>query len=145
MILFVFLYTTYENFRRRGLRGDNRINVYDRGCTNNFLEVFCSRIEPSKNNFRGYVHEEALKSSKAGNIQVTEVDNSDGDRRVKVEEDLEIGDDLMKISQRRNSQDIGDIRGRGSDRSPISRSELDFGFGLESQFSSRSESRHSGW
>jgi len=69
--------------------------VYDRGCTNNFLEVFCSRIEPSKNNFRGYVHEEALKSSKAGNIQVTEVDNSDGDRRVKVEEDL--GNILIKI------------------------------------------------
>lgn len=112
---------------------------------NSFVEVFCSKIEPSKNNFRGYVHERASKTSKGGNVQVTEVDISDEDRRVKVEDDLEIGDDLMKISQRRNSQDIGDIRGRGSDRSPISRSELDFGFGLESQFSSRSESRHSGW
>ncbi|KAM3280988.1 protein S-acyltransferase 8 isoform X2 [Capsicum chacoense] len=138
--------TTYENFRQRGLRGDNRINVYYRGCMNSFLEVFCSKIEPSKNNFRGYVHEEAPKmTSKGGNIQVTDVDTSDDDRRVKVEDDLEIGDDLMKISQRRNSQDIGDIRGRGSDRSPIIRSELDFGFGLESQFSSRSESRHSEW
>ncbi|KAK4371615.1 hypothetical protein RND71_011090 [Anisodus tanguticus] len=137
--------TTYENFRHRGLRGDNRINVYDQGCMNSFVEVFCSKIEPSKNNFRGYVYEEASKRSKGSNIQVTEVDISDEDRRVKVEDDLEIGDDLMKISQRRNSQDIGDIRGRGSDRSPISRSELDFGFGLESQFSSRSEARHSGW
>ncbi|PHT54379.1 Protein S-acyltransferase 8 [Capsicum baccatum] len=138
--------TTYENFRQRGLRGDNRINVYYRGCMNSFLEVFCSKIEPSKNNFRGYVHEEAPKmTSKGGNIQVTDVDTSDDDRRVKVEDDLEIGDDLMKISQRRNSQDIGDIRGRGSDRSPISRSELDFGFGLESQFSLRSESCHSEW
>ncbi|XP_060185785.1 protein S-acyltransferase 8-like [Lycium barbarum] len=136
--------TTYENFRRRGL-GDNRINVYDQGCMNSFLEVFCSKIEPSKNNFRRYVHEEASKPSKGGNIQAREVDISDEDRRVKVEDDVMIGDDLMKLSQRRNSQDIGDVRGRGSDRSPISRSELDFGFGLESQFSSRSEARHSGW
>nr|XP_018625966.1 protein S-acyltransferase 8-like isoform X1 [Nicotiana tomentosiformis] len=125
--------TTYENFR---YRGDNRNSVYNRGCISNFLEVFCSRIEPSKINFRGYVQEEASKPPRS-NVQETEIDISDGDTRIKVEDDLDIGDDIMKISQRRNSEEVGDVRGRGSDRSPIGRSEVDFGFGLESHFTSR--------
>lgn len=123
--------TTYENFR---YKGDNR--VYNRGCIKNFLQLFCSRIEPSKINFRSYVQEGASKPPKS-NIQETDINISDGDTRIKVEDDLDIGDDIMKISQRRNSEEIGDVRGRGSDRSPIGRSEVDFGFGLESQFSSR--------
>ncbi|KAK4722003.1 hypothetical protein R3W88_012236 [Solanum pinnatisectum] len=123
--------TTYENFR---YKGDNR--VYNRGCIKNFLQLFCSRIEPSKINFRSYVQEGASKPPKS-NIQETDINISDGDTRIKVEDDLDIGDDIMKISQRRNSEEIGDVRGRGSDRSPIGRSEVDFGFGLESQLSSR--------
>lgn len=110
--------------------------MYNRGCIKNFLQLFCSRIEPSKINFRSYVQEGASKPPKS-NIQETDINISDGDTRIKVEDDLDIGDDIMKISQRRNSEEIGDVRGRGSDRSPIGRSEVDFGFGLESQFSSR--------
>ncbi|XP_047257421.1 protein S-acyltransferase 8 isoform X4 [Capsicum annuum] len=125
--------TTYENFR---YKGNNRTSVYNRGCITNFLLLFCSRIEPSKINFRGYVQEEASKPPKS-NIQETDINISDGDTRIKVEDDLDIGDDIMKISQRRNSEEVGDVRGRGSDRSPIGRAEVDFGFGLESQFSSR--------
>ncbi|MCD7455556.1 Protein S-acyltransferase 8 [Datura stramonium] len=125
--------TTYENFR---YKGDNRVSVYNRGCIANFLQLFCSRIEPSKINFRGCVQEEASKPPKS-NIRETDINISDGDTRIKVEDDLDIGDDIMKISQRRNSDEVGDVRGRGSDRSPIGRSEVDFGFGLESQFSSR--------
>ncbi|CAN4075692.1 unnamed protein product [Withania somnifera] len=125
--------TTYENFR---YRGDNRISVYNRGCIRNFLQLFCSRVEPSKINFRGYVQEESSKPPKS-NIQGTDINISDGDTRTKVEDDLDIGDDIMKIAQRRDSEEVGDVRGRGSDRSPIGRSEVDFGFGLESQFSSR--------
>ncbi|KAM3290204.1 protein S-acyltransferase 8 isoform X1 [Capsicum chacoense] len=125
--------TTYENFR---YKGNNRTSVYNRGCITNFLLLFCSRIEPSKINFRGYLQEEASKPPKS-NIQETDINISDGDTRIKVEDDLDIGDDIMKISQRRNSEEVGDVRGRGSDRSPIGRAEVDFGFGLESQFSSR--------
>ncbi|KAM3359843.1 protein S-acyltransferase 8 isoform X1 [Capsicum galapagoense] len=125
--------TTYENFR---YKGNNRTSVYNRGCITNFLLLFCSRIEPSKINFRGYAQEEASKPPKS-NIQETDINISDGDTRIKVEDDLDIGDDIMKISQRRNSEEVGDVRGRGSDRSPIGRAEVDFGFGLESQFSSR--------
>ncbi|KAF0900026.1 hypothetical protein E2562_026265 [Oryza meyeriana var. granulata] len=44
--------TTYENFR---YRYDRRANPYNRGILNNFLEIFCTRIPPSKNNFRARV------------------------------------------------------------------------------------------
>uniref|UniRef100_A0A2P2K3J1 S-acyltransferase n=1 Tax=Rhizophora mucronata TaxID=61149 RepID=A0A2P2K3J1_RHIMU len=41
--------TTYENFR---YRYDRRANPYYRGVVENFKEVFCSSIPPSKNSFR---------------------------------------------------------------------------------------------
>ncbi|CAO2179830.1 unnamed protein product [Urochloa humidicola] len=44
--------TTYENFR---YRYDRRDNPYNRGVLNNFLEIFCTAIPPSKNNFRARV------------------------------------------------------------------------------------------
>ncbi|ONM03354.1 putative protein S-acyltransferase 7 [Zea mays] len=44
--------TTYENFR---YRYDRRDNPYNRGTLNNFLEIFCTAIPPSKNNFRARV------------------------------------------------------------------------------------------
>ncbi|KAG8057333.1 hypothetical protein GUJ93_ZPchr0002g24068 [Zizania palustris] len=44
--------TTYENFR---YRYDHRANPYNRGMVNNFLEIFCTAIPPSKNNFRARV------------------------------------------------------------------------------------------
>ncbi|KAL5205348.1 hypothetical protein ABZP36_033557 [Zizania latifolia] len=44
--------TTYENFR---YRYDRRANPYNRGMVNNFLEIFCTAIPPSKNNFRARV------------------------------------------------------------------------------------------
>jgi palmitoyltransferase ZDHHC9/14/18 len=46
------LQTTYENFR---YRYDRRANPYNRGILNNVLEIFCSAIPPSKNNFRAWV------------------------------------------------------------------------------------------
>ncbi|WVZ78840.1 LOW QUALITY PROTEIN: hypothetical protein U9M48_026490, partial [Paspalum notatum var. saurae] len=44
--------TTYENFRYRYDRCDN---PYNRGILNKFLEIFCTAIPPSKNNFRARV------------------------------------------------------------------------------------------
>ncbi|KAJ6853128.1 putative protein S-acyltransferase 7 isoform X2 [Iris pallida] len=40
--------TTYENFR---YRYDRRDNPYNKGVVQNFMEVFFTRIPPSKNNF----------------------------------------------------------------------------------------------
>ncbi|KAH7686713.1 palmitoyltransferase ZDHHC9/14/18 protein [Dioscorea alata] len=47
--------TTYENFR---YRYDRRANPYNRGVVANFIEVFFTRIPPSKNNFRARVPRE---------------------------------------------------------------------------------------
>ncbi|XP_028771346.1 probable protein S-acyltransferase 7 [Neltuma alba] len=47
--------TTYENFR---YRYDRRANPYNKGVLNNFGEIFCSNIPPSKNNFRATVARE---------------------------------------------------------------------------------------
>lgn len=44
--------TTYENFR---YRYDRRANPYNKGVVQNFSEIFCSSIPPSKNNFRAKV------------------------------------------------------------------------------------------
>ena len=47
--------TTYENFR---YRYDRRANPYHKGVVENFKEIFCSSIPPSKNNFRAMVPKE---------------------------------------------------------------------------------------
>ncbi|OWM89824.1 probable protein S-acyltransferase 7 [Punica granatum] len=44
--------TTYENFR---YRYDRKMNPFNRGCLGNMMELFCSKIPPSKNNFRAKV------------------------------------------------------------------------------------------
>ncbi|KAH0450474.1 hypothetical protein IEQ34_021166 [Dendrobium chrysotoxum] len=47
--------TTYENFR---YRYDGKMNPYNRGCAQNFKEVFFSTIPTSKNDFRAKVKED---------------------------------------------------------------------------------------
>ncbi|XP_024970102.1 protein S-acyltransferase 8-like [Cynara cardunculus var. scolymus] len=99
--------TTYENFR---YRADNRYNVYNRGCVNNFLEVFCTKIKPSRNKFRAVVQEEVQRVG----CREEEAQSGPEDRRMKVEDDVDIGGDLLKMSQRHNIEDIeSDIRSRG--------------------------------
>ncbi|CAN1295814.1 Probable protein S-acyltransferase 7 [Linum perenne] len=49
--------TTYENFR---YRYDNRANPYYKGVVDNFKEIFCSSIPPSKNDFRAVVPREPV-------------------------------------------------------------------------------------
>lgn len=101
--------TTYENFR---YKAENRINVYDLGCVNNFMEVFCTKVKPSRNNFRAFVQEEPqppLPTTREAEVEMGE------DQRVKVEDDLDFGGDLLKISQRHNIEDIeAEIRSRGT-------------------------------
>ena len=59
MKILSYLQSTYENFKNRY---DPQTNPYNRGMVNNFKEVFCTRIPPSKNNFRSKVPREPLES-----------------------------------------------------------------------------------
>jgi palmitoyltransferase ZDHHC9/14/18 len=95
------LQTTYENFR---YRSDSRPNIYTQGCLNNFLEVFCSKTKPSRHKFRAYAQEEVRPPTVSFGREVEE--EPVGGPRSKVEDDLEIGSDLLKISQRRNYEDV---------------------------------------
>ncbi|KAI5582262.1 hypothetical protein BDE02_07G074000 [Populus trichocarpa] len=88
--------TTYENFRYGAA---NRHNVYDQGCLRNFLEVFCTKTNPSRNNFQAYVQEEMPMRI----TREVKIDDSEGDSRTKVQDNLEIDNDLLKISQRRDA------------------------------------------
>lgn len=136
--------TTYENFR---YRADNRINVYNRGCLNNFLEVFCTKVKPSRNNFRALVQEEVQRPPPR--VVTTREPEQDvgGDPRSKVEDDLDIGEDLLKISQRRNIEEIDeDIRSRGSNGPYNNASEGDSVLGSDRRAPTvQPEERHSSW
>ncbi|KAF3445481.1 hypothetical protein FNV43_RR10657 [Rhamnella rubrinervis] len=138
--------TTYENFR---YRSDNRVNVYNRGCLNNFLEVFCTKVKPSRNNFRAFVQEEVQRPPPLPSPREVEPDDLGGDPRSKVEDDLEIGEDLLKISQRRNIEEIDeDIRSRGSNGAPHNNSSEGGDSVLGSDHRAptiRSDARHSSW
>uniref|UniRef100_A0A2P2JI76 S-acyltransferase n=2 Tax=Rhizophora mucronata TaxID=61149 RepID=A0A2P2JI76_RHIMU len=135
--------TTYENFR---YRADSRINVYNRGIVNNFLEVFCTKTKPSKNKFRAFVQEEVPRPPLPVSREA-EAEDVSADRRPKVEDDLEIGEDLLKISQRRNIEEIDeDIRSRGSNGPPHNPPEVDSVLSSDNRASAmRSDIRHSSW
>lgn len=137
--------TTYENFR---YRADNRINVYDRGCLNNFSEVFCTKVKPSKNNFQALVQEESQSQRPpVPASRDAETEEIRDDRRMKVEDDLDIGGDLLKISQRHNIEDIeADIRSRGSDVPHHNSSEGDSALGSDRRGPAvQSETRNPSW
>lgn len=116
--------------------------MYDRGCANNFVQVLCTKKEPSKFNFRAFVDETSSSSAKPsggrGSIQIQRTSvgnyNSDECRREKVEDDLEM-DDVLKMSRSRNSGGNGDIRSRISERLSSSPrfSEVDLPLEFESQ------------
>ncbi|KAL6010338.1 hypothetical protein ACLOJK_000769 [Asimina triloba] len=136
-----FVKTTYENFR---YRADNRFNVYNRGCLNNFLEVFCTKTKPSKNNFRAFIQQEP--SRPIPRARETDVDDSAvADHRSKVEDDLEIGGDLLKISQRHNFEEVNEeIYSRSSNGPDNAASEADLPTGLDLQAQvARLEGHHS--
>ncbi|XP_061345148.1 protein S-acyltransferase 8-like isoform X1 [Gastrolobium bilobum] len=135
--------TTYENFR---YRADGRINVFNRGCLNNFLEVFCTKVKPSRNNFRAFFQEEVQRPMAPVIAREREPDELGGDRRPKVEDDLDIGEDLLKISQRRNIEELDeDIRSRGSNGQPHT-SEPDSIMSSDHRAPTiRSDARHSSW
>ncbi|XP_010433743.1 PREDICTED: protein S-acyltransferase 8-like [Camelina sativa] len=125
--------TTYESFK---YRSNSRSIVYNRGCANNFLEVFCSKVKPSRNNFRAFIEEEPPRVVTLPNTtrESAEADEDNGTRRQKVEDDLDIGDDLMNLSQRCNAEEA-------TNDQPHHTLDIDH----ERAGSIRTETRHGSW
>ncbi|GLT32107.1 hypothetical protein SLA2020_067960 [Shorea laevis] len=138
--------TTYENFRHRA---DNRANVYDQGCPSNFIEVFCTKVKPSRNNFRALVQEEVPSRPPLSITREADPEDLEGDQnpRSKVEDDLDIGEDLLKISQRRNIEEIDeDIRSRGSNNGPHNTLEVESVLGSGHRaLTTQPDTSHSSW
>ncbi|PKA56821.1 putative S-acyltransferase [Apostasia shenzhenica] len=104
--------TTYENFR---YRTDTRPNVYNIGCLNNIMEVFCTKVSPSKNDFRAAVEDELIKPPVVRHRDLE--DDSGSYTRSKVEDDLDISGDLLKLSQRPNTEEFDEEMGGRSGKS----------------------------
>ncbi|CAN8230660.1 unnamed protein product [Cochlearia groenlandica] len=132
--------TTYENFR---YRPNNRATVYNRGCANNFSEVFCSKVKPSRNNFRAFIEEEQQRvitlPTTTNRESAEEEDEDVGTRRQKVEDDLDIGDDLMNISQRCSNPEEANNHHQPHHTLDIDQS------GFERATTIRTEARHGSW
>ncbi|KAL1201247.1 Protein S-acyltransferase 8 [Cardamine amara subsp. amara] len=125
--------TTYENFR---YRPNSRMIVYNRGCAKNFMEVFCSKVKPSRNNFRAFIEEEPPRvvTLPSTTRESAEAEDDNVARRQKVEDDLDIGDDLMNFSQRCNSEDANNDQ-------PHNTVDID----PERAATIRTETRHESW
>lgn len=77
--------------------------------------MFCTKIKSSRNKFRDFVQEEVQRAPPQRTTPENETVDDSGDHRTKVHNDLELGGDLLKLSQRRNVEDIeDDMRSRGS-------------------------------
>ncbi|KAF5730978.1 protein S-acyltransferase 7 [Tripterygium wilfordii] len=96
--------STYENFR---YRYDRVTNPHNKGVIKNFIEVFCSSIPPSKNNFRGKVPKEPEipprmvgGSFVSSNRSETIVDTETGSMRKTVRDEAakEVGDNESRLS-----------------------------------------------
>lgn len=109
------------------------------------MEVFCTKVKPSRNNFRANVQEEEprppLPTTREAEVEMGE------DQRVKVEDDLEFGGDLLKISQRHNIEDIeAEIRSRESDVHHHNSSEADSVLGSDRRAPNvQADIRNSSW
>ncbi|CAL4999957.1 unnamed protein product [Urochloa decumbens] len=93
--------TTYENFR---YRYDRRDNPYNRGILNNFLEIFCTAIPPSKNNFRERITvEQGLQQTRSQSIGFMSPNMG------KPIGDLEMGRKPVPWDEPRTAADIRDL------------------------------------
>ncbi|CAL9048717.1 unnamed protein product [Musa banksii] len=135
--------TTYENFR---YRGDNRVSAYNRGFLNNFIDVLCTEIKPSRINLRAYVQDETARPPPASRTRDVEEEPASSPR-VKVEDDLEIGGDLLKISRRRNYEEVDEeMGGRNSNELHGALSESELMVGSDTQVPViRSDVKNSSW
>ncbi|XP_020583766.1 protein S-acyltransferase 8-like isoform X2 [Phalaenopsis equestris] len=131
--------TTYENFR---YRADNRLNVYDRGCLNNFHGVFCTKIKPSRNDFRAIVPNEPARPPPMLHPQDLE-DDSGSFPRYKVQDDLSISADLLMISQRHNIDDFDlEMGGKSPSSIPNVASDSKFAAVLDSRLPEEKQAKN---
>ena len=111
--------------------------------------MFCTKVKPSRNNFRAFAREEVPRPVAPVIARPRDPDDGlNGDPRPKVEDDLDIGEDLLKISQRRNIEEVvdEDIRGIGSNGAPHHTSEPDSILSSDHRAPTiRSDARHSSW
>lgn len=113
------------------------------------MEVFCIKIKPSRNEFRAFVQEEAPRPSP--NVRPAEPEDDLGSyHRSKVEDDLDIGGDLLKISQRRSIEEFDEeIDQRNEGGRPGTVSGPEFASDLEKPGSeipmTRTDARNSSW
>lgn len=104
-------------------------------------------MKPSRNNFRAFFQEEVQRPPPLPPAPEPAPDAMAEDRRPKVEDDLEIGEDLLKISQRRNIEEIDeDIHSRGSNGPPHSTLETESVLVSDHRAPTiRADNRHSSW
>ncbi|RWW01184.1 hypothetical protein BHE74_00048457 [Ensete ventricosum] len=110
-------------------------------------QVLCTEIKPSRINLRAYVQDETARPPLASRTRDVEEEPTSSPR-VKVEDDLEIGGDLLKISRRRNYEEVDEeMVGRNSNElhgGALSESELMVGSDTQVPVI-RSDVKNSSW